>query len=299
MTITWESQPNLDFSSFCHTPLSPWHQFKTRVNHYDQLASSSKPVFRPSEKSFTDKLQASTLMWGTRTLLGDLGDHYYQLPAPGRLTDLGKSLSSGFADARSYHDWLGVSYEKYDVGPSGQFARYRDFFFTKSGRQAWLHAFRQNFLDFLKPEYRQNFNFKTYLKETVIHRNVNSIVQPLGEGQLFTSVLRFLGLGMLGLSIIKHTKQAYDYAKARENHTSYGRFKTYAYTAAHFVGQSIKTLAGWEIGTIGYILGSALVPIGIASTVTGIVLGGLLGTLAYKLLSKVIPDPPAPIKASI
>lgn len=283
-----------------------FNQAGQRITRYDQLAQ--KPQFVPSETGFLEK-------WGTgsgkrflRDTLSLYGDKVFAASKHNAaVTGIHNTLSPWAKNALHYRDILGIDTMSYasEIGKGKYFKNYWDFFTSPEGREAWRKGINKNFERFLDPTLRQNLTFGSFLKQLVWGDNVKTISEPLGteiknavtgeetgKVKSCTSLLRTISLGVFLWGILSKTQDAYRVAKSEEDGSFLSKLLTIGKTAYAFVTQSIKGLISWELGTIGFAIGMALIPVGgIPGFIAGAIGSGLFGAISYKLLSQVIADP--------
>jgi hypothetical protein len=109
--------------------------------------------------------------------------------------------------------------------------------------------------------------------------------------KLGSSLAGVAGLALLGWDILNNTARAYQNAKTQEDGSISSKWKTWQATGKVFLTQTFKSLVTWEVAGLGFALGKALIPIG-TFPVGGILMGALLASVAYRLLSKTLPTPP-------
>ncbi len=137
------------------------------------------------------------------------------------------------------------------------------------------------------------FRLRDYARYTLWEENVRPIKTLLSSGwrtNLFTNVAYTAGIGTISYGILSTTRQAYHNAKSREDGTFKSRLNTWKETGDAFIQKTAKSLASWELANVGMVLGKMLIPIG-AFPLGGIVVGALMGTVAYSLLDKLCPEP--------
>lgn len=273
------------------------------VNAYDRAA---RPVqydmqFEDGELSFLQRYGLATAKWSTRLAVGAALDKYAPLP---KANPFMQRMASGLkrvvpnwdngrygASPYSYRSLLGVGggcYEKI-----GTLAGYKKLFCTPLGRQKWVELVKRNFAPVFEERSLPSLSLKSYLRNTLFESDLRRMLYSIEQGAYWKGLAGFAGLSLLGWGTVSKTRDAYRYHHAKEDGSAWSRVKTVAYTAAHFVGQVVKSVACWELGTIGYLLAGALLPVGgWLPIVGGILLGAGLSTVGYKLLSRVIPEPP-------
>jgi hypothetical protein len=114
--------------------------------------------------------------------------------------------------------------------------------------------------------------------------NFKGMATALEQGKYLTAASSILGQGLFALGIGRETWQGYQRAAMDEQSQGGDAFSTMAKTAGAFVKATAKAGVAWEIGNIGFRVGSVLAgPWGaLAGTVGGIALGAL-GSVATKI----------------
>jgi hypothetical protein len=245
------------------------------------------------EAPFLNLWGDKALAWGARNGLGEAADRLIGLSTPVRTqTEANLFEAMGFEYAQpkalmTYGSMLKLG---------DQSLAWRDLTwenYTSRVKKNTAGLFRA-----LAPEARRSFfqgvTLKSYLREVVWEGNVKPFKDLAAGGSEFklgSSVAGVAGIGLLGWGILSNTYQAYQNAKAQEDGTHESKWQTWRATGAAFFGQAIKSLAAWEVAGLGFAVGKAIIPIG-TFPIGGILVGALLASVVYRLLSKALPDPP-------
>lgn len=170
----------------------------------------------------------------------------------------------------------------------------------------YLESVRNNFKDFGKAsealggktwtQYLRS-NPLEFIKRTVVYGNLRPISTMLREGKnIGHGLASSLGLGLMFWDILSGTKDAYIAAKAQEDGSWGGTMNTLFQTGKTFAFKSFKNITAWEIGTIGFTLGTSLAAMAcpgfIIPVLVGILTDALFSTITKRTLSLVMPDPP-------
>jgi hypothetical protein len=271
------------------------------------------------DSNFVDKFAGSTERWSTRIALGKALDYGIdsfaksghinpQKVIPEVVKPLAPVVSPIAANAVSYRQLLnlGKSAEQLTqerlINPNAfeyHTVALKDV--LKKGQYA--EAVRNNFSRFLTPSAATqgkglwthiSTNPGGFLKNTVINDNFRRMADTLTTGKnIGSGIASGLGLAFLGYDVVSTTADAYHDGKSKEDGSYTSKLKTMGQTATTFVTKGAKSLACWEISTIGYAVGASLMPVGrVLPIVGGIVTGALAAVAANKVLSTVIKDPP-------
>lgn len=278
-----------------------FQNFVQRVNAYDQAASPPKQQFKDGELGFFERYELAASKWGTRIAAGVALDHYAPLsknnPFTQGLANKLKTVVPDLAEGRydgsphSYRSLLGIAH--YRLDQINTLSGYKKVFFTQEGCTAWKGYVQENFRNFLISNSESSLTLGRSLKNTLFESDLRGIVRNIQHGQHWAGLAGCAGLGLLGWGVFSKTLDAYRYHHAKEDGLAWRKVKTAFFTAAHFVGQAVKSMACWELGTIGYILAVAALPVGgLLPLVAGILSGATLSTIGYKVLSMIIPEPP-------
>lgn len=141
---------------------------------------------------------------------------------------------------------------------------------TTAGLDAMKYAAKENIFSLSKP----TVSFSDYLKRTVYAENVKAITRPLKKGLVFTGLAKLLNAGVTMAGVAQKTKD------------SFSQTQSVASAAITFGKESAKALVAWELGSLGFTLGTLLLPVGWLSLVSGAVFMGLFSTLSSRLLDK-------------
>lgn len=180
----------------------------------------------------------------------------------------GRALNPFSQGVFRYEQVFGLDYQHIDIGPDNPFRSYRQIFATKAGRAEIVEAVRDNFKGAHLP---RGFSFKN----TVMADNIDRISGPMQAGKAFTSFAR---VGMIGTSLLTVGK------RTREEYKNSGSLLK---SAVVFAKEAVKSLISWEIGSLGYLVGFAAVPVGALAPVAGIAGMAIASTLAHRALDQV------------
>ena len=189
-----------------------------------------------------------------------------------------KQLAS---EAVPYNKLLGIRQTAYKVGEEHYFKHYREVFFSEEGRTAWQKALKKNFGSF----HIERVSFRDYLEKTFFKGNVLSILAPIVKGELVTALARSSIAVLAIVPVLQEALQAYREAKQQEESNPL----TIARKVAQAVAlHGIKAFLSWEMGTLGFIVGSALLPFGATATAGGILGMAAFSSVTYWMLSKIL-----------
>jgi len=223
----------------------------------------------------------STLPWMARNVVAEVGHQFYHLPKDNPFFQALPPTMAGWVDSK-------VSYNKiFNIGKE---------FIEKPAEASWLGVFQDK-------EARQiikqtawgnfkNFEFspiapKDYFKHVIMQYNLGNVAEDIRDGRILPALGRIAGLSSLIYSVVLGTQLAFQEAKQKEDGTFKGRLNTLGQTALACVKETAKSIAAWELGTIGYMLGAGLVCLGtIPRMIAGIFVGGLLETGLKKLFNE-------------
>lgn len=285
-----------------------FQQITQRVNAYDQAArprEQQPQQFKDGELGFFERYGIASTKWGARITAGLALDHFAPLPKinpftqaiASNLKTVVSNLDNGNYNnsPHSYKSLLGIDNYKFDQVKT--LKDYKKFFFSKEGRKVWRALTTENFRNLFEATPETPLTLKSYFKHTFFESDLRGIVRNISNGNHWQGIAGCAGIGLLGWGVISKTMDAYRYHKAKEDGSGWSKLKTLFFTGAHFIGQTIKSLACWELGTIGYMLAAALIPVGgWLPIVAGVLSGVTLSTIGYKLMSQVIPEPPKAIQ---
>ncbi len=134
---------------------------------------------------------------------------------------------------------------------------------------------------------------KNFFQKVVVNQNIKNVLGPLSEGKLLVGGLMSAAWLMMGLAVLRSTKQAYNNAMDRNE----GFLKATWDAGKTFVTKGIKMVAAWEMAGIGYALGTALFTLatgatgGLALLAVGVGVGALFSGMTHVALSKIMPEP--------
>lgn len=267
----------------------PWQPIQSVQRHVKDLNQAIQRYDRMASDSFTDQWAQSSAVWGARVTGSYVGEKYLpQIPFPFREWGLSK-LDPLAKDYMSYNRLLGIGSHQIGIGSPHYFTSYRHFLASPEKWEAWQTLVKANFKHFLKPNLNEPAPFRARLHQTAIGYNAEFLAKPLREKHFYGATLNLLAVGLLLKGIVSKSHDAFVLSRNRGD----GLLKTLGHTLATFLAESAKGAVSWELGTIGFSMGVALLPIGILpAIVAGIITGGLFGSLGYHLLNKVIPEPP-------
>jgi hypothetical protein len=274
--------------------VSPWQDLNRRIQKYDQAAPV--PAFVSGTLALGDKLSENALVWGSRLLGAHVGDKFYRLPTNNPFGQKAKKFLHHLAPTpRSYQEILFNSkdFGYYDIGQNEYFKTYRQYYLTAEGRQAWLNTAKENLSPFKPRLFMKNIFSMSYLRDTVLGNNIDSILSVLREGKISSALLRSFALLTVPFNILLQTRNAYRYEKSREDGTLLSKVKTLGLTLKTSLEQTVKSVTTWELGTLGMRFGRILMAtMGWPATIVGLALGIAMGGIGYSALSVIIPDPP-------
>lgn len=267
---------------------------KRRIRQYDQAA---KPL---GSSSFASDWAVNSSVWGSRIGIGKAVDAVYTA-APGsaihRLAEQTASRLAPIAErASTYNELLGIGVEQYQRNSD---VSWKKLLSNRQNRQqfwqGYLKTLQGNFSGCLRPE----SGFLSVFRQTVFKNNALSMYWHLTDpetggvtGKVGLAAGRCFGVLFSGWDVLSNTKQAYINAKSREDGSIAGKVTTWAKTTGTFLSQSVKAALCWEIGTIGFTIGTSVLCLGFwPSLLGGVVIGGLFSTIADRILSKVIKKP--------
>ncbi|WP_303673426.1 hypothetical protein [Vampirovibrio chlorellavorus] len=188
------------------------------------------------------------------------------------------SAASGSTSAspppRSYAHWLGLGTEQ-----------------IKASELSWNRLGQTvsgNLSGKGVPAASTGFSAKTFAKETLVDRNfkpVKNLVTGQSAGNRGQGLLNTTGLGLVGLDVFRHSRDAYKDAKAQGD----GALGAAAATATATGKYTLRSAVSWEAAGLGFSLGKALAPISIKGIpVGGVLAGALTGMLGQKTADKVL-----------
>jgi hypothetical protein len=239
------------------------------------------------------------LAWGARNGLGEAGDRL-----------LGLSTAAGSSVNLNLWDSMGL-----EATPPAKLMTYGSILRLGDQPLAWKDLSWENYtkrvksncsglLDALRPEDRrflfQGVTLQSYLREVVWEGNLKPFKDLMAGGsglKLGSSLAGMAGLGLLGWGILRNTYHAYQNAKTKKDGTPRSQWRTWWTTGTSFVAQTIKSLVAWEVAGLGFTVGKALLPLG-TFPLGGILVGALLASVAYRLLSKAFPEPAPKLKVN-
>lgn len=231
------------------SPLTSLSDVRKRIDAYD--------------KSIGDHFVETTAPWVARSVLTEVGDHYFHWENNPFYKAMPENITSYVKTKISYNDIFGIENAR-KFKPSDM--SWQEFFAEKENISDIKKKFKFNFEGFkFKP-----IRFKDYLEHVVKQYNVGSVVQELEAGRVLPALGRCIGIGSLLTSVISNTKKTYIASKMAGD----SPLKTGLKTAGALIGETMKSVAAWELGSIGFMLGSSLVCVGI---IPGIVAGCLVG----------------------
>lgn len=133
-----------------------------------------------------------------------------------------------------------------------------------------------------------DFSAKTFAKETLLDRNfkpVKDLVSGQSTGNRGQGLLNTTGLGLVGLDVFRHSRDAYKDAKAQGD----GALGAATATATATGKYTLRSAVSWEAAGLGFSLGKTLAPISIKGVpVGGVLAGALTGMLGQKAADKVL-----------
>ncbi len=133
-----------------------------------------------------------------------------------------------------------------------------------------------------------DFSAKTFAKETLVDRNfkpVKDLVTGQSAGTRGQGLFNATGLGLVGVDVFRHSRDAYKDAKAQGD----GVVGTTVATATATGKYSLRSAVSWEAAGLGFSLGKALAPISIKGVpVGGVLTGALTGMFGQKAADKVL-----------
>ena len=150
--------------------------------------------------------------------------------------------------------------------------------------------------DSLKAENRGEFfkdvTAKDYLKKTVVNENIKPIKELVTNHpnqEIGTGLFRTAAVSLMGLDVLKHTREAYKQAKAKENGSILSQWSTAAETTKAFCKYSFRDGTSWEAAGVGAAIGKAIIPIALGGiSLGGIAVGALAGVATEQVLDKVL-----------
>lgn len=267
---------------------------------------TNNPIGRQAKESFVGHWANTSAIWTVRRGLGEAVDRmvglHQNVGTPSTVQfrstiEMNRLKEQGHADrfVKRYKPVLG----------------YSDIFRARTGYVAWKDLSWDNFYrqvkrncaglrESLSGSHRKNFfkgvSLKDYGRYTLWQENVRpfkTLFSANWQTNLFSNLAYTAGAGMMGYGIVSSSRQAYKNAKAKEDGSWQSRVETWKETGEAFLGKLAKSFASWECANVGLTLGRMLIPIG-AFPIGGIVVGALMGTVAYSLLDKLFPEPEKP-----
>jgi hypothetical protein len=247
-------------------------------------------------KSMTEQWADKSLIWSGREYAANVVNR-----ATGANTSIGKQIN----DAQRF------MYKKLDIEP-GQTPTVEKAAGPKTysnllklenrqipaGELTWskyTQTVRSNlspFREAIKPKNIGNFfkdvTPKSYFKETVIENNIKPIkdlVTNSPNKQVGTGLFQTAAIGLMGYDVVKHTYDAYQNAKAKEDGSFKSKLNTYKEAAVAMGKYTFRDGATWEAAGVGAAIGRAVLPLALGPvSLGGIAVGALVGLAAQKAL---------------
>lgn len=248
-----------------HGPLNTLADVRKRIDAYDK-------------KTTGDYFIESTAPWMARNLVAQVGQNIMDKSPYSPLVKstsqeiyeaLPKSLSS-WADSKiTYHELFNI-FEDSIEKPAEM--TWREFATDKNVQKLYKEVVYDNFKDFQLPSIKPT----EYFKHVIAQYNIGNVVADLKEGRFFPAIAKSLGIGTLFYNVKTRTKEVYDQEKAKEDGSLTSQMTTFGKTLWGFGKELVQSVTAWELGRIGFMVGSSLFCIGtIPKMVSGILFGGL------------------------
>lgn len=264
---------------------------------------NNNPAGRQARESFVGHWANSSAIWTVRRGVGEAVDRMVGLhqnvgtPSNVRFMstiEMNRLKEQGYTDrfVKRYKPVLGYS----DILKARtNYVSWKDLSWDNFWRQV-----KRNTADLrkgLSSPHRKDFfkgvHLRDYARYTLWEENVRpfkTLFSTNWQTNLFSNLAYTAGVGMMGYGIFDSSRQAYKNAKAKEDGSWQSRVETWKETGEAFLGKLAKSFVSWECANKGLTLGRMLIPIG-AFPIGGIVVGALMGTVAYSLLDKLFPEP--------
>lgn len=232
-----------------------------------KAAGVTNPFTQP-EKTFTDSFIETAALRGVRDLAGQTLDNHFRFPKVCNpvFQAAAKRINAFSAQAQGYGSLFGIATGKFQVG---SLAEAKELLGTTEGRQAIKEAIKGNFATLQTPE----TTLKAYATKTLLADNVATVTNPFSQGRLFTAAGKFLGAYWSVKSVAKTTIKAYDQSNS------------ITHAARVLLKESTKSLVAWEVGSIGYLLGAALVPVAGFQVIASLAMMALGSAAVKKILN--------------
>lgn len=244
--------------------------------------------------------------WAKKTAYGSQGlaaELLNKATAPD--TPLGKKLSSS---KKTPANELGVTAtEKNLVSAAEKSATYADALHLGTEqipiRQVSIERLRNtvngNLSEFkaaLKPGNASAFfgetTAKSFMRDTVVKSNLRPVHQLMTnhpDKQIGTGIFRTAAIGLMGYDVVKHTYDAYQDGKSKENGSFNSKVNTYYQTAKAFGKYVFRDGVSWEMAGVGATLAKALIPIAIGGiSIPAILVGAAVGVGVEKGLDHIL-----------
>ncbi len=235
--------------------------------------------------------QERALIWGGRDAMAEVVNRTTHHPVPSlSATKQAMSQLKGFkplTDTAKTLDYANVFRLGRETIPISQFNWQRFSNTAKDNYQKLLAGITSN------QKFFRHVTAHSFVEKTVWGNNVNPIKELFSnkaDKKIGSGIFRLFAFGILATDILKNTEQAYQKAKAKEDGSLGSKLHTWKETVLTGAKFTLRNLLSWEIGSVAFAFGRALLPVAIGGIpVLGIAVGALGSLLAQELvLDKVL-----------